>query len=137
MIDLNIMKKIFTSLVIITLLFTSLNFVLAFNFESESGTLVSGYHMGYDVGSGGKTIEGTIALVIKIILSLLGVIFFVLLIYGGFLWMTSRGNEQEITRAKNIMKNSIIGLVIVIAAYAITSIVWEIALPKSTPVVSE
>jgi len=61
----------------------------------------------------------TIGQIIKGALSLLGVIFMLLVIYGGFLWMTAAGNEEQITKAKNILKASIIGLIIVIGAYAI------------------
>jgi hypothetical protein len=61
----------------------------------------------------------TIGQIVKGALSLLGVIFMLLVIYGGFLWMTAAGNEEQITKAKNILKASIIGLIIVIGAYAI------------------
>ena len=47
------------------------------------------------------------------------------MIYGGFIWMNSRGNEQDVEKAKNIIRNSIIGLLIVIAAYAITKFVGD------------
>jgi hypothetical protein len=61
--------------------------------------------------------------VIKIILSFLGVLFLILMIYGGFVWMKAMGNEQEVTKAKSILTNAIIGLIIVLAAYAITAYV--------------
>jgi len=78
-----------------------------------------------DKGAGYKTEasvtpEGIAGAVITIILSLIGVIFLVLMIYGGFIWMMARGNEQEVEKAKQIIQNSIIGLVIVLAAYAIS-----------------
>jgi len=57
---------------------------------------------------------------IEVVLSLLGVIFLVLLIYGGFIWMTARGNEQQADKAKTTMTNAIIGLIIVFGAYAIS-----------------
>ena len=63
--------------------------------------------------------------VIKILLSFLGVIFLVLLIYGGYLWMMDRGEEALAKKAKDIIKNAIIGLVIVLAAYAITDFVMD------------
>ncbi|MCK5320346.1 hypothetical protein KAJ61_03080 [Candidatus Parcubacteria bacterium] len=66
---------------------------------------------------------GTVSLVISVALSLLGVIFLILMIYGGFIWMNSRGNDQEIQKALTIIRNSIIGLLIVIAAYAITNFI--------------
>jgi hypothetical protein len=71
-------------------------------------------------GSGEETIYTTIGLVINIALSLLGVIFLALIIYAGFEWMIARGDEAKVTKAKDIMKNAVIGLVIVIAAYGIS-----------------
>lgn len=58
--------------------------------------------------------------IIKVLLSFLGVIFVVLIIYAGFMWMTSRGNEEAISKAKKIMTAAVIGLAIVLGAYIIT-----------------
>ncbi len=58
--------------------------------------------------------------VIKTFLSVLGIIFMILTIYGGYLWMTARGNEEQVKKAKNIIVDGIIGFIIVIGAYAIT-----------------
>ncbi|MFA6393484.1 MAG: pilin [Patescibacteria group bacterium] len=71
-------------------------------------------------GSGEETVYTTIGMIINIALSLLGVIFLALLIYAGFEWMTARGDEAKVTKAKDIMKNAVIGLVIVLAAYVIS-----------------
>lgn len=60
------------------------------------------------------------ASIIKVFLSLLGVVFLALLVYGGFTWMKAQGEEEEITRAKDTIKQAIIGLIIVLSAYAIT-----------------
>lgn len=62
----------------------------------------------------------TIGNIVKIILSLLGLLFVLMAIYAGFLWFTSGGNEDQIGKAKDILKNAIIGLIIVISAYSIT-----------------
>ncbi|MCD4762301.1 hypothetical protein K8R32_05075 [bacterium] len=64
--------------------------------------------------------ETIVAIVIKSILGLLGVIFLVLMIYGGFLWMTAKGNEQQVEKAKNLISAAIIGLIIVLSSYAIS-----------------
>lgn len=61
--------------------------------------------------------------VIKGFLSILGVIFMSYIVYGGTLWITARGEEEKITRAKAIIRGSVIGLIIVFAAYAITAFV--------------
>ena len=54
-------------------------------------------------------------------LAFIGVIFFILIIYGGFSWMMARGNEQEVVKAKELIYAAVIGLIIVLSAYAITS----------------
>jgi len=66
-----------------------------------------------------------IASIIRIALSVLGIIFVILIIYAGLTWMTSAGNEEKITKAKNVMTAAIIGLAIVLLAYAITTFVIE------------
>lgn len=61
--------------------------------------------------------------VIKAFLSILGVIFMGYVIYGGSLWITARGEEEKITKAKAIIRGSVMGLLIVFSAYAITAFV--------------
>jgi len=60
--------------------------------------------------------------------SAVGLIFFLLLIYGGLLWMTSRGNEQNVTKAKELLISAVIGLLIVLAGYAISRFVISLLL---------
>lgn len=59
--------------------------------------------------------------IIGVVLSFVGAIFLILMIYAGILWMTAAGNDQQITKAKGLMINAIIGMIIVFAAYAITT----------------
>lgn len=61
--------------------------------------------------------------IIQIILSFLGVIALLLVMYAGFLWMTSNGDEDKITLAKKILKDAIIGLVIILSSWAITTFI--------------
>jgi hypothetical protein len=74
-------------------------------------------------GLGTRKIPEIIAMAIRALLALLGAIFIVLIILGGFRWMTSAGNAQKIEAAKQTLTNAIVGLVIVLAAYAITEFV--------------
>lgn len=60
---------------------------------------------------------------IRTALTLVGLIFLVLMVYAGYLWMTARGDEAQIDKAKNIISAAIIGIVIVLGAYAITTLV--------------
>ena len=61
-----------------------------------------------------------VAQIIKAFLQFLGVIFIVLIIYAGFTWMTSAGNEEKVGKAKKIIIAAVIGLALVLSAYAIT-----------------
>lgn len=61
-----------------------------------------------------------IGVIIQSALTLLGVVFLVLMVYGGYLWMTDRGNEDQVKRSKALISAAIIGLGIVVSAYAIS-----------------
>lgn len=58
--------------------------------------------------------------IIYAFLGLLGIIAVVLVIYAGFIWMTAQGSEEKIKKAKQILTNAVIGLVIIMSAGAIT-----------------
>ncbi len=82
-----------------------------------------GNHVGYPEPSGGSGeiyFAEKLGFLIKKLLSFLAVIFLILIIYGGFLWMTARGNGDQVEKAKKIIINSVIGTIIVMLAYAIT-----------------
>ncbi|PKM89276.1 hypothetical protein CVU83_00440 [Candidatus Falkowbacteria bacterium HGW-Falkowbacteria-2] len=74
---------------------------------------------------GTASLSYMISTVIKVILSILGIIFLVLMVFTGYRWMTASGNEEAVTKAKHTLKTSIIGLLIILAAYAITAFVFR------------
>ncbi len=57
------------------------------------------------------------------LLSMVGVLFFILIVYGGVLWMTARGDEDQVTRGRNTIIAASIGIVVILASYALTSFV--------------
>lgn len=59
------------------------------------------------------------ALIIKVILSLVAMIYIVLIVYGGFLWMTASGNADQIAKAKSTILHGAIGVGIIFSAFAI------------------
>jgi hypothetical protein len=69
------------------------------------------------------SIQVIIGRIINAALSLLGVIFVIMMIYGGFLWMTDTGDAAQVKKAKDIIRNAIIGIVIIALAFAITNFV--------------
>jgi len=76
--------------------------------------------IGSITGLGSADIRTIVARIIYVALGLLGTILLVIIIYAGFLWMTAGGDEEKVSRAKNLIKNGIIGLIIILASYAIT-----------------
>lgn len=57
-------------------------------------------------------------------LGLLGLIAVIIILYGGFLWMTSAGNEEKISKAKKILTYSIIGLVVILTSMIIVRYIF-------------
>jgi hypothetical protein len=115
-------KRIVTLFAIILASLTLYQSVLAINFGNDNMKEL-GKNSGYAAATSDTTLSEIIGTVIKIALELVGVIFLGLMVYAGFIWMTARGDQEEANKAKGIIKTSIIGLIIVLAAYSITSFV--------------
>lgn len=67
--------------------------------------------------------EQVVANLIQVALGFVGVIFVILMIYGGYLWMTARGNEEQVGKAQNIIRESLIGVIVIFIAYFVTAFV--------------
>ncbi len=67
-----------------------------------------------------KSIPQLVGQIVGAGLSLLGIVFLGLMIYGGFRWMTARGDTKSVDTAKDTITNAVIGFAIVAGAYAIT-----------------
>ncbi len=74
---------------------------------------------------GEEAIPNLIGNIIMGALGSVGIIFLILMIVGGVMWMTASGNEERVTKAKSLITNAVIGMVIVFSAYAITYFVTE------------
>ena len=79
--------------------------------------------IGTSIGTGTTDIRITIARIIRTAMSLLGIIAVLIILYGGFKWMTAAGSDEAVGDAKKIITAGIIGLVIILTAYAIASFV--------------
>lgn len=100
--------------------------LLAIN--TTTGLSDAGSNAGYAIA---QSPTALVTLIISAVLSILGIVFLVLIIYGGFTWMTAAGNEKGVAKAKNILMRATIGLVIVLFSYAISSFILG-ALVRST-----
>lgn len=121
-------KQVFSFIFLLTLSFSFLPFSFASPSalaQSRSETNLFANQEGMNEIStvyGGKRPEDiriVAAKFIRLILSFLGIIFLALIIAAGFKWMTSGGNEEEVKKARKLMINAAIGLIIVLVSWSI------------------
>ncbi|MBI5230525.1 MAG: hypothetical protein HY981_04485 [Candidatus Magasanikbacteria bacterium] len=98
--------------------------------SSKTGEISGGnYGLNATAGAAGIKTSGTVAgitgKIIGVVLSLVGIAFFLLMLYGGFLWMMARGDETQAKKARDIIIDAVIGIIIVAAAGIITSFVFS------------
>ena len=84
---------------------------------------VEGKEIGSYAGLGTKDLRITVAQIIRVAMGLLGIVAVVIVLIGGFTWMTAGGNEEKVGEAKKWIFAGIIGLAIILSAYAIANFV--------------
>ncbi len=80
----------------------------------------------FDTGSSSelnKSLPRAVGNVISVFIAFIGVILLVIMVYAGFLWLTAGGKEDQIKKAKQYIINGIIGLIIALGAFILTSFV--------------
>ena len=117
------MKKFFQHAVISIFLFSLLFVSAPVLAQGVSDPL--GLSFGAETGLPDTDIRVSIANMIRTILGLLGIVSVVIILYAGFTWMTSAGNDEKISTAKKTLGSAVIGLAIILSAYAITSFVIQ------------
>ncbi|HOZ53200.1 MAG TPA: pilin [bacterium] len=127
------MKKKILSLFIISLFlvpFLGLSSVGATNNDDLSETFGLGYVDGTQGGGEGIVLgdrdpRTMVAQLINVVLTLLGIVAVVIVLLGGFKWMTAAGNEDKVSEAKKLLGAGVIGLVIILAAWGISRFILE------------
>jgi len=84
-----------------------------------------GLNYGTSTGLGTKDLREGIMTIVQYLLTFLGVIAILVMLYGGFVWMTSAGNEEKVGQAKKIITAGVIGLVVIFISYALARFVIE------------
>lgn len=83
---------------------------------------------------GGNTeLAGIIGKILNGFLALLGLVFVVLVIYGGVLWMTARGNQEAVKKAQATITGAAIGFILIMGAYAISDFVINAVISATAP----
>lgn len=102
-------------------------FLLVFKLAlaQDFGTDVVSEGLGGALGEADSDPRSLASRIINIAMGFLGVIAVSIVLYSGFLWMTSSGEEEKVGKAKKILKAGLIGLVIVLSAWAIVTFVFS------------
>ncbi|MFA5134965.1 MAG: pilin [Patescibacteria group bacterium] len=103
------MKKITTGLLAIGLL------ALPMAAAAQVGT----GDLGPTFGLGTADLEATVINIVQWVLGFLGLVAVIMILIGGFQWMTAGGNEEKVASAKKIISAAVIGLIVILLAWAI------------------
>ena len=95
----------------------------SYDFNAQSGLDELAGQTGYDLKN--TSPEPILNRVLNILFSILGIAFLALIVYSGILWMTDNGNAKTVGKAKIVITQAVTGLVIIIAAYAVTSFIFK------------
>jgi amino acid transporter len=107
------MKKVSLIIASLALLATPLTVLAA------AGTPYTIENIGGSLGLGTADLKTTVINIIQWVLGILALVAVVMIIIGGFQWMTAAGNEERIEKAKKVISAAVIGLIIVLLAWAI------------------
>lgn len=75
----------------------------------------------------GRVLDDVVKLV-QLLLGTVAIIFFILILWAGFRWMTSGGNQETVDKAKKMITSALIGLLVIVFSYAITVFVFRLVL---------
>ena len=91
---------------------------------ASASTMTPGLeYVGPYIGLGTQDIRVTIANIIRVAMGLLGIVAVVIILVGGFKYMTAMGNDDAIKSAKKLIFSGVIGLVLILTSYAIATFV--------------
>ena len=111
------MKKLSAFYILVSLLATASSTILFPN----TAFAIDFDEVGETLGLGEADLEESVIKMIQWLLGLMGLMGVIMVIYGGFMWMTAGGSEEKISKAKKIISAAIIGMVVVMLAWAIVS----------------
>ncbi|MBI4142770.1 hypothetical protein HY480_02765 [Candidatus Uhrbacteria bacterium] len=94
--------------------------------------LNTGIEYGTATGLSTKDVREVIARIINVAMGLLGIIAVIVILIGGFYWMTAGGNEEKVETAKKYIFSGIIGLAIILTSYAIARFVVQSLVTATT-----
>jgi len=127
-------KKLLKKVVVLAMALMVMTPVLSFSLPALAAAGNTNIFWGNNAGASQSDVQNTLGLgnrdpraiaasVINIILGFLGIVAVIIILLGGFKWMTGGGNEDKVGEAKKLIVAGVIGLVIIIASFAIATFV--------------
>ena len=115
------MKKFFASLIIVIglTIFFGIAQAALLNSQKAADFNNNVQNMASVTAISQTSLENLIGNIIRLVLSLLGVIFLFLAFWAGNSWMQAGGNEEKVKKAQATIRNLIIGLLLIIIAYGL------------------
>jgi hypothetical protein len=104
-----IVPALLLSVVMIFGSYAQVNAVTSFSIENIGGS----------IGLGTADLKQTVINIIQWVLGILALVAAIMIIYGGFVWLTAGGNEESVEKAKKIISAAVVGLIVVLLAWAI------------------
>ena len=118
------MKKLFCFAAMFTVMFMAVSaFALPAMAQPDLGL---NYATNLGLASQNGDVRDTAVDIVKYLMTFLGIIAVVVILIGGFRWMTAGGNEDKIASAKKTITAGAIGLIVILAAFAIVTFVIQI-----------
>ena len=122
------MTKPYKLILSFLLLTTVLAVVITPQVQAKANTILDGITKtvgGTDLQTNKTNLPTFIGSLVQIFLGFLGIIAVILIIYAGYMWLTAGGDSAKVQKAKDYIKNTIIGIVIILISYIITSFVID------------
>ncbi|MBH41179.1 MAG: hypothetical protein CL685_00515 [Candidatus Magasanikbacteria bacterium] len=130
-------KKLLISVICLSFFFFTFSFVNANALETNTKQKGFGANVTKQLKAGAESAEMgvarenpqvVIAEFIKSLLTVVGTVFLLLVLYSGIMLLTASGEQEKVTKALTTIKMAVIGLFVTLSAYAITTIVSQVML---------
>lgn len=114
-----------------------ISFIVIFLVFGAQFALAGGLYGNLDAAAGADLKKNSdivkfVGSIVGVVISFLGVALVLVIIYAGIIWgFLSADDAKKVQTAKDMIKNAVIGLIIVFAAYGITNFVMS-SLSKTT-----
>ncbi len=76
-------------------------------------------------GIGNVSLQALAGRFVNLFVGISGSVALLMFVYGGFLWLTSAGDDQKVNKGRSAMTWAVIGLIVIFGAYAILSALFS------------